>query len=181
MARARSLLAPCRPGSTLNTAEPWSSSRGSGSMRWMRSAGQDRPNCSTTARLRSSSLTISAMRPSSKPNAPLLQHPTSSSDGEGNMRAALQIRDDLSPDQLRGLARRERNGRAAARMYAIAHALEGMSRAEAARLAGMERQALRDAVVRYNAEGPCGLQDRPKGHAPQRLTEGEQATLMAVI
>lgn len=97
------------------------------------------------------------------------------------MGAALQIRDDLSPDQLRGLARRERNGRAAARIYAIAHALEGMSRAEAARLAGMERQALRDAVVRDNAEGPCGLQDRPKGHAPQRLTEGEQATLMAVI
>ena len=97
------------------------------------------------------------------------------------MGAALQIRDDLSADQLRGLARQERNGRAAARMYAIAHALEGISRAEAARLAGMERQALRDAVVRYNAEGPCGLQDRPKGHARQRLTEAEQATLMAVI
>jgi transposase len=97
------------------------------------------------------------------------------------MGVARQIRDDLSPDQLRGLARQERNGRAAARMYAIAHALEGMSRAQAARLAGMERQALRDAVVRYNAEGLCGLQDRPKGHAPQRLTEAEQATLMAVI
>jgi len=36
-------------------------------------------------------------------------------------------------------------------------------------------------VVRYNAEGLCGLHHRPKGHAPQRLTEGEQATLMAVI
>ena len=55
------------------------------------------------------------------------------------MGAALRIQDDLSPDQVRGLARREPNGRAAARMYAIAHALEGMSRAEAARLAGMER------------------------------------------
>jgi hypothetical protein len=64
------------------------------------------------------------------------------------MGAALQIRDDLSPDQVPGLARRERDGRAAARMYALAHALQGMSRAEAARLAGMERQALRDAVVR---------------------------------
>jgi hypothetical protein len=37
-----------------------------------------------------------------------------------------------------------------------------MSRAEAARLAGMERQALRDAVVRYNAEGVDGLSDRPR-------------------
>jgi hypothetical protein len=45
---------------------------------------------------------------------------------------------------------------AASRAYAIAHALEGLPRAEAARLAGMERQALRDAVVRYNAEGSAG-------------------------
>lgn len=66
-------------------------------------------------------------------------------------------------------------------MYAIANALDGMSRAEAARLAGMDRQALRDAVVRYNAEGLGGLHDRPKGRPPRRLTEGEEATLAAVI
>src|SRR3712207_9244725 len=41
-------------------------------------------------------------------------------------------------------------------LLAIANALEGLSRAEAARLAGMGRQALRDAVIRYNAEGPSG-------------------------
>jgi transposase len=79
------------------------------------------------------------------------------------MGAALEIRTDLaSPVWLRRLARRERNPRTASRMLAIAGALEGMSRAEAARLAGMERQALRDAVVRYNAEGLDGLRDRPK-------------------
>ena len=55
-----------------------------------------------------------------------------------------------------------------------------MSRAEAARLAGMERQALRDAVVRYNAEGLAGLVDRPKYRRP-RLTEGQQATPRALI
>jgi transposase len=59
--------------------------------------------------------------------------------------------------------RSERDGRAAARMCAIAHALEGISRAEAARLAGMDRQALRDAVVRYNAEGLAGLHERRGG------------------
>ena len=47
-------------------------------------------------------------------------------------------------------------------MAAIAVALEGMSRAEAARMAGMERQALRDVAVRYNAEGLAGLHDRPR-------------------
>jgi transposase len=97
------------------------------------------------------------------------------------MGAALKIRDDIAPSELRRLARRERDGRVAARMYAIAHALEGMSRAEAARLAGMERQALRDAVVGYNAWGLEGLRDRPKGHPPQLLSEDEEAALKAAI
>jgi len=97
------------------------------------------------------------------------------------MGSGLKIRDDRSPEELRLLARREHRGRAAARLYAIANALEGMSRAEAARRAGMERQALRDAVVRYNAEGVAGVQDRPKGHPERRLSEAEEATLAAVI
>jgi transposase len=98
-----------------------------------------------------------------------------------DMGAVLKIKDDRTPEDLRQLARRERNGRAAARLYAIANALEGMSRAEAARLAGMERQALRDAVLRYNAEDLAGLHDHAKGRPPRRLTEGEEATLAAVI
>jgi transposase len=93
------------------------------------------------------------------------------------MGAALPSRDDLAPDALRRRARHEPNRRAALRMLAIANALEGMSRAEAARLAGMERQALRDAVVRYNAEGLVGLHDRPKPGRPPRLSEAEQAAL----
>jgi hypothetical protein len=70
---------------------------------------------------------------------------------------ALAIRQDLPAAELRRLARREPDRRAAMRLLAIAHALDGFSRAEAARLAGMERQALRDAVLRYNAEGPSGV------------------------
>jgi hypothetical protein len=46
---------------------------------------------------------------------------------------ALAIRDDISAQALRVLARREAGRRASARMFAIANALEGMSRAEAAR------------------------------------------------
>lgn len=97
------------------------------------------------------------------------------------MGSALRIRDDLSASALRGVARRERNGRTAARLYALAHALDGLSRAEAARLAGMERQALRDAVIRYNAEGLAGLRDRCKGRPPRRLSAGEEAALRAVV
>jgi transposase len=49
----------------------------------------------------------------------------------------------------------------ATRALAVAKAVEGVSRAEAARLAGTERQTSRDAVVRYNAEGLERLRGRP--------------------
>ena len=84
------------------------------------------------------------------------------------MGSALKIRDDLTPLELRRWARVESYGRAAARAYGIANALEEMPRADAARLAGMDRQTLRDAVVRYNAKGLEGLHDRPKGYSPRR-------------
>ena len=97
------------------------------------------------------------------------------------MGKALKIRDDLAPFELRRWARREARGRPAVRAYGIANAVEGMSRAAAARVAGMDRQALRDAVVRYNAEGLAGLHDRPKGHRPRRLSAAQEAALAAVI
>src|SRR2546423_10047385 len=93
------------------------------------------------------------------------------------MGSPLKIREDRSPAELRRLARREADGRVAARLYAIANALDRTSRAEAARLAGMERQALRDAGLRYNTEDLAGLRDRPKGRPQRRLTEGEEAAL----
>jgi len=97
------------------------------------------------------------------------------------MVVALPIRTDLSAAELRVLARREKDPRAASRMHAIAHALEGKGRAEAARLSGMERQALHDAVVRYNAEGLAGLHDRPKGHRRPVLDEAEGAALKQLV
>jgi transposase len=94
---------------------------------------------------------------------------------------ALTIRRGLPAAELRRLARREPDRRAAMRLLAIAGALEGRSRAEAARLAGMERQALRDAVLRYNAEGVDGLHDRPRSGRPEALTPGQQAALKARV
>jgi transposase len=94
---------------------------------------------------------------------------------------ALAIRQDLSAKELRRLARHEPDRRAAMRLLAIASALEGRSRAEAARLAGMERQALRDAVLRYNADGPGGLHDQPRSGRPEALAPGQQAALKAWV
>jgi transposase len=94
---------------------------------------------------------------------------------------ALAIRQDLPAAELRRLARREPDRRAAMRLLALANALDGFSRAEAARLAGMERQALRDAVVRYNAEGLDGLRDRPRPGRPEALAPGQQAAPKAWV
>ena len=88
------------------------------------------------------------------------------------MGAALTVRDDIEAAELRGLARRERDGRVSARLLAIAGVLDGMSRAAAARAAGMDRQTLRDWVVRFNTEGIAGLHDQPRPNRPLRMDEG---------
>ena len=63
-------------------------------------------------------------------------------------------------DRPRKLAKAETEVRVARRLLAIANALAGRSREEAARSAGMDRQTLRDCVIRYNAYGLDGLADQ---------------------
>ena len=70
---------------------------------------------------------------------------------------------------------------AALRALAIAQALEGASRTEAAHLIGRERQSLRDAVLRYNAEGLAGLRDRPRPGRREKLDETRQEELRAWV
>src|SRR4051794_41497364 len=66
-------------------------------------------------------------------------------------------------------------------MLAVALVLEGASREEAARAAGMDRQTLRDWVHRYNAEGLAGLRARPRWGREPRLTPGQEAELAAAV
>lgn len=93
----------------------------------------------------------------------------------------LTIRADLSSEELRRLARLEPDPRVVRRLLALANALEGMSRAEAARAAGMDRQTLRDWVIRYNRDGVAGLADERREGRPCRLDEGQQAVLKAIV
>lgn len=94
---------------------------------------------------------------------------------------ALTIRTDLTPEELRRLARGESDGRVCRRLLAIAMALDGVSREEAARQAGMDRQTLRDWIVRYNAEGLDGLRDRARTGRPPLLAVALEAELAALI
>jgi transposase len=95
--------------------------------------------------------------------------------------AALEIRKDRTPAVLRREAKGASDARVARRILAIANALDGMSREEAARSAGMDRQTLRDWVLRYNAHGLDGLCDRWGDGRPPRLTAQEQAALLEIV
>src|SRR5215216_7690337 len=90
-------------------------------------------------------------------------------------------RQALGADGLRREAARCRDAKAARRMLALALVLEGSSREEAARHAGMDRQTLRDWVHRYNAGGLAGLRDRPRSGRKPRLTPEQGAELAAVV
>jgi transposase len=94
---------------------------------------------------------------------------------------ALSIGSDLNSNELRRLARTEGDARVSRRLLAIAMALDGASREAAARCAGMDRQTLRDWVVRYNAEGVEGLRDRPHTGRPPLLAAELEAELAQLI
>ena len=78
---------------------------------------------------------------------------------------------------LRAAAVRQSDAKVARRLLAIALVLEGRSRAEAAQTCGMDRQTLRDWVIRYNERGIDGLGDQHGGGPPPKLSEAETAQL----
>ena len=85
------------------------------------------------------------------------------------MVAVTLERVNLSASDLRQAACRVDDPTQARRLLAIAMVLDGWSRTDAARAAGMDRQTLRDRVHRYNAEGVDGLRDRPRSGRPSQL------------
>jgi transposase len=93
-----------------------------------------------------------------------------------------EIRTDLhTAAELRGVARHAAAPLTIKRLLALANALDGMSFVDAAKAAGLERQALGDAVKRYNTEGVDGLKDRRRTGRPRKLEAAQEATLAATI
>jgi transposase len=84
---------------------------------------------------------------------------------------------DHAASELRTRAAKCSDADQARRLLAIALVLDGASRWDAARLTGMDRQTLRDWVLRYNADGIEGLLSRKPPGASARLTEAQQAQL----
>ncbi len=97
------------------------------------------------------------------------------------MPSRVQLRDDYDGVGLRALAKRSRDPRQIRRLLALAAVYDGMSRADAARVGGMDRQTLRDWAHRFNEEGPEGLTDRPRAGRPRQLTEAQMRALAEIV
>jgi transposase len=95
--------------------------------------------------------------------------------------AGIELRTDFSSKDLRALARKSDDGKQTRRLMALASILDGLSRAQAAKVGLMDRQTLRDWVHRFNAEGPTGLKDRKSPGPGSRLTPEQHAKLKTII
>jgi hypothetical protein len=81
------------------------------------------------------------------------------------MSAPIPLRRDFEASQLRGLARRTKDGPQARRLLALAAIYDGATRSEAAKIGDVGLQIVRDWVLRFNARGADGLLDgKSPGH-----------------
>src|ERR687898_409359 len=97
------------------------------------------------------------------------------------MASAVSLRGDYSAAELRCLAAATKNANRSRRLLSLAAVLDGMSRTEAARIGGMDRQTLRDWVHRFNERGPDGLKDAWSKGNPPRLSPDQQAELARLV
>ena len=88
------------------------------------------------------------------------------------MSRAIAVRTDYSSAELRALAKQSKNAAQVRRLLAIAAVLGGASREEAAQIGGMDRQTLRDWVIRFNEDGPEGLLSLASPGAPSFVEVG---------
>src|SRR3981189_726687 len=97
------------------------------------------------------------------------------------MGPAVPIRSDSASGEVRRLAKCATDGAQARRLLALAAVLDGVSREEAAKLGGMDRQTLRDWVIRFNEQGPDGLINIPSPGAPPKLDDMHKGFLRRIV
>jgi transposase len=97
------------------------------------------------------------------------------------MAAAIPLREDYDARLLRGLAKQSDDADQTRRLLALAAIYDGGSRGEAAELAGVGLQTVRDWVLRFNAEGPGALVNRKASGKPPLLSEVQRHELAELI
>jgi len=97
------------------------------------------------------------------------------------MGQAITVRTDYTAGEVRWLAKRAKDAAQARRLLAIAAVLEGTCRTEAAKIGGMDRQTLRDWVIRFNDQGPTGLINIPSPGVRPKLDATHRAFLARIV
>ncbi len=97
------------------------------------------------------------------------------------MPAVVLLRPDFDATKLREVANRCPDSRQTRRLLALAAIYDGMNRAEAAKVGGMDRQTLRDWVHRFNEEGMDGLTNRKGTGRPRMLSDKQMKELGEIV
>jgi transposase len=97
------------------------------------------------------------------------------------MAAAIEVRTDCSSADLRGFARRCSDADQVRRLLAVALILDGGSRSEAAKIAGVTLQIVRDWVLRFNECGFDGLATRKAPGRASILNDEQRAKLASIV
>jgi putative transposase len=97
------------------------------------------------------------------------------------MGQAIAVRTNFTAGEVRRFAKRAKDAAQARRLLAIAAVLDGASREDAAKFGGMDRQTLRDWVIRFNERGPEGLDNIPSPGVPPKLGKKHQAFLARLV
>jgi len=91
------------------------------------------------------------------------------------------LRGDFKASQLRGLARKTKDGPQARRLLALAAIYDGATRTEAAKIGGVGLQIIRDWVMRFNARGAAGLLDGKSPGQPSKLNDVQRQAIVRMI
>jgi transposase len=97
------------------------------------------------------------------------------------MATPVPLRTDFDAAQLRGLARSAVDPGQVRRLLALAAIYAGEPHSAAAAIGGVGLQTVRDWVLRFNADGPTGLETGKAPGKPSLLDERQRAALFQIV
>src|SRR4051812_7322088 len=97
------------------------------------------------------------------------------------MSAPIPLRRDFGASQLRGLAKKTKDGPQARRLLALAAIYDGATRTEAAMIGGVGLQIIRDWVLHFNERGPDGLLNGKSPGQPSKLNDVQRQAIARMI
>ena len=97
------------------------------------------------------------------------------------MSAPIPLRRDFGASQLRGLAKKTKDGPQVRRLLALAAIYDGATRSEAAMIGGVGLQIIRDWVLHFNERGADGLLNGKSPGQPSKLNDVQRQAIARMI